>query len=336
MAEEPDQGPSDAVLEEGGGPVKPFLDHLEDLRWTLIRCAVSIVLGMTVCMVAGDKVIALLTWPLRQAQSSVASTNQVVSIHLGTNYLGRVALKDFTAAAPEVTNGVGSVSLVPRMVGTNLVATFEWDSSPFRGPDAMTVALKNYSPIGSLMVAFQVAFYGGLALAFPFILFFVGQYVLPALHLHEKKLVYQVAGIGSFLFMLGVSFCYFVLLQVALMASVQFSVWMGFGADEWRAEDYLSFVCKFLLVMGGSFELPVVILILVKIGLLDYKKLSAFRSYWIVINLVICAVLTPSGDPLTMFIMAAPLHVLYELSVLIAYIWYRRDMKKERGVESGG
>jgi len=200
----------------------------------------------------------------------------------------------------------------------------------------MTVALKNYSPIGSLMVAFQVAFYGGLALAFPFILFFVGQYVLPALHLHEKKLVYQVAGIGSFLFMLGVSFCYFVLLQVALMASVQFSVWMGFGADEWRAEDYLSFVCKFLLVMGGSFELPVVILILVKIGLLDYKKLSAFRSYWIVINLVICAVLTPSGDPLTMFIMAAPLHVLYELSVLIAYIWYRRDLKKESGVELRG
>lgn len=329
MASEPLEGPEETELDEEGGPVKPFLDHLEDLRWTLIRCSVAIVLGMTVCMVAADKVIAFLTWPLKQAQKSAVSTNQVVAIHLGTNFLGRVPLQDFLATNPEATNSVRpkSLNLIPRQVGTNLLVAFDWDTNPFDAPDPMAVALKNYSPIGSLMVAFQVAFYGGLVLAFPFVLVFVGHYVLPALHLNEKKLVYQVAGIGSFLFLLGVAFCYFVLLQVALMASVQFSVWMGFGADEWRAEDYLSFVCKFLLVMGGSFELPVIILILVKIGLLDYKKLSAFRSYWIVINLVICAVLTPSGDPLTMFIMAAPLHVLYEISVLIAYIWYRRDLK---------
>ncbi|MBP8259198.1 MAG: twin-arginine translocase subunit TatC, partial [Verrucomicrobia bacterium] len=98
-----------------------------------------------------------------------------------------------------------------------------------------------------------------------------------------------------------------------------------FEANEWRAEDYISFVTKFMLGMGLSFQLPVVLLTLVKIELLDYQKLSGFRSYWVVINMVLCAVITPSGDPVTMMLMALPLQVLYEVSVFIARIWARQE-----------
>jgi sec-independent protein translocase protein TatC len=149
----------------------------------------------------------------------------------------------------------------------------------------------------------------------------------------EKKWLYQSVGFGSVLFMLGVLFCYFVIMQVALIATVGFSQWMGFGADEWRAEDYISFVCKFMLGMGASFQLPLILLTLVKIGLLDYPKLTKFRSYWVVINLVISAFITPSGDPFTMCVMALPLQVLYELSVFIAWIWYRRDQRAQAEVD---
>jgi sec-independent protein translocase protein TatC len=87
-------------------------------------------------------------------------------------------------------------------------------------------------------------------------------------------------------------------------------------------------MCKFMLGMGVGFELPVVILTLVKIGLLDYGKLAGFRSYAIVGNLVIAAFATPSADPITMFLMALPLQFLYEVSTLIAWYWQWREHKR--------
>jgi len=81
--------------------------------------------------------------------------------------------------------------------------------------------------------------------------------------------------------------------------------------------------------MGLAFELPVVILTIVKIGLLDHVKLRKFRSYWIVLSLIISAFITPSGDPFTMVLFAMPLWVLYEISVVVAWYWHRRDTKRE-------
>ena len=83
-----------------------------------------------------------------------------------------------------------------------------------------------------------------------------------------------------------------------------------------------------MIGMGLAFELPVVILLLVKIGVLDYKKLAKFRMYWVVINLVLASVLTPP-DIITQVLMALPMQLFYELSVFIAWIWYRRDKKRE-------
>src|SRR5436189_34998 len=99
-------------------------------------------------------------------------------------------------------------------------------------------------------------------------------------------------GFGLFLFALGVCFCYFILMPVALAASVLYSNWLGFEANQWRAEEYISFVCKFMLGMGIGFQMPVVLLTLVKIGILSYAGLSKMRRYMIVINLVLCALLT--------------------------------------------
>jgi len=76
--------------------------------------------------------------------------------------------------------------------------------------------------------------------------------------------------------------------------------------------------------------LPIVLLALVKVGLLDYEKLRTFRPYWVVAELVICAFLTPSGDPFTMILMAIPVHLLYEVSTLIAWYWARRERRLEQ------
>src|SRR5690606_35754987 len=122
-------------------------------------------------------------------------------------------------------------------------------------------------------------------------------------------------------------FAYFVIMKITILMTVQFSHWMGMGADEWRADDYVDFVLKMMLAVGLSFQLPVVLLTLVKIGILDYQTLTKNRSYFIVGNMVVCAFVTPSGDPFTMLLLAVPLQVLYEISVFIARVWWRRDQR---------
>jgi sec-independent protein translocase protein TatC len=127
----------------------------------------------------------------------------------------------------------------------------------------------------------------------------------------------------------GVSFCYFVLMPVALMASQMYSQWLGLGAYQWRAEEYISFVCKFMLGMGLGFELPVVILTLVKIDILSYTTLRSIWKYMIVINLVLGALLT-TPEVVTQVLMAGPLYMLYEITVWIAWYWEQPDRAKAR------
>jgi sec-independent protein translocase protein TatC len=180
-------------------------------------------------------------------------------------------------------------------------------------------------------VAFQVAIYGGLLLAAPFVLYFAGSFVFPALKINEKKPIFRALLVGGGLFAVGVSFCYFVLMPVALMASQMYSEWLGLGAFEWRAEEYISFVCKFMLGMGLGFELPVVLLTLVKLGILNYKQLRSMWRYMIVINLILGALLT-TPEVVTQVLMAGPLYLLYEITVWIAWYWEWRD--KRRGLIS--
>src|SRR5204863_3344171 len=101
----------------------------------------------------------------------------------------------------------------------------------------------------------------------------------------------------------------------------------------WRAETYFSFVTKFMLGMGLGFELPVVLLALVKIGILVYQKLKAMRRYMVVINLILGALLT-TPEIFTQVVMAIVLQMLYEVSVWIAWYWERRD--RRRGAAESG
>lgn len=327
MAREPEDHRGESEdYDEGGGPVKSFLEHLEDLRWTLIKSVSTLLVSMLICMIGSNHIVSVLVWPLQHSWMVTTRTNEMTVLHIGTNYLAKIppSLLSFPAAG---TNRVQSASLVPQLVGTNWVLGILPDAEPFLSPDQVPPKIKNYGPLSSVMVMMKLGLWGGLLLAVPLISFFIAQFVLPALHIHEKKLLYQSVGIGSGLFVAGVVFCYFIITGIALNASVQVSEWLGFGADEWRAEDYINFVVKFLLGMGLSFELPVVILLLVKIGLVNYQQLSAFRSYMVVINLVAAAFITPSGDPFTMLLFAAPLQFLYEVSVFIAWLWDRKARK---------
>lgn len=314
--------------DEGGGPVKTFLEHLEDLRWTIVRSVIAIVLGVIVCLSAGNFIIGLIKAPLVRAQKMHQTREPQAVVSFGTNILGRLPLSQFPVTGP-TNEGFVLMRLAPVSLGTNTVLGLVPDTNPpVDATYGMRVDLKTYSPAGGFTIALQIAMFGGLTLSAPFVLFFLGQFILPALHVHEKRFLYRVSGFATGLFFSGVAFCYFVLLPITLSTTAAFSNWLGFGADEWRADEFISFSCWFLLGMGASFELPLVLLTLVKIGILDVKALTRYRAYFYVGILIIAGFVTPDGNPVNMLLMSAPLLLLYEATVVISWFWARADARK--------
>jgi sec-independent protein translocase protein TatC len=316
--------------EAEGGPVKTFLEHLEDFRWVLIKSMVALFLGMIICLIGANHVVRIIKWPLDHAYDYHPNTNQTVVVSFGTNHVGNFQITPEQGKSLNLgTNRVVAVTVEPLTLGTNQVLGWSIDSNPANSATAgkRNIELVNLSPAGGFVVAFQVGLYGGALLASPFIFYFVAGFVFPALKIRERKYVYRGLIVGIGLFLTGVAFCYFLLMPVALAAAQMYSQWLGFGALQWRAEEYISFVCKFMLGMGLGFELPVVILTLVKIGVIDYRMLAKARRYMIVINLILGAVLT-TPEPITQLVMFVPLQLLYEITVWIAWYWDRRERKR--------
>ncbi|MDP6892648.1 MAG: twin-arginine translocase subunit TatC [Verrucomicrobiota bacterium] len=335
---------------EYGGPVKSFLEHMEDLRWVLIRCVAALGIAMVACLAGAPIIVDFLSRPLGEAKQFLTENRkealleerkseilvrlteeQVFRIPVATNLLQEAyQLLNLTNV-----NEPQSFNLKPAVEGGKLQLLLQPDTNTISAADESSKTgpeLKSMSPLSGFLVALQMAFYGGIMVSLPFILYFLGLFVFPALRKKEKKYLMIAVIIGGGLFFCGAAFCYFLLMKIALSTAALFANWMHFGADLWRAEDYIKFVCKFMIGMGIAFELPVVILLLVKIGILDYKKLAKFRMYWVVINLVLASALTPP-DIVTQLLMALPMQIFYELSILIAWIWHRRDKKREELLE---
>ena len=336
--------------EEGfGGPIKPFLDHLEDLRWTVMKVVVAIVVGMLIALIGSPYIVKFLTYPLNSAQQiQQVNSNpdkRMIPIKLGDGVAFHVRESDLKEWVDEgllvkdanQTEVITALRLIPSPGslddnGTKYSMQLHVDTN---GTDRVPweVELKAYGPLKSFFIALKIGLYGGLTLSMPFVIYFLAQFVLPALRINEKKWLFKLSGFGAGLFMLGVVFCYLIIMKVALWASVGFANMLGFGADEWQAEEYISFVCKFMVGMGLAFQMPVILLFLVRVGILDYKKLSDFRMYAVVANLIIAAVITPTGDPFTLSLVAVPLQLLYELSTLIAWFWHKKEAAEKEDEE---
>jgi sec-independent protein translocase protein TatC len=329
MAASPNEPSSDELEEENGGPFKTFLEHLEDFRWLVIKTGAALMVSLIICLYAVPQIVAVLKWPLTQAALVRVKDERKVLVRFDTNIVATLELTTNQFAGLDLgTNWISVVQIEPRTFGTNVFLSVQVEKNPTE-----TTMLKSATdliyldPAAPFFSSMQLAFYGGLLLASPIIFFFVAQFILPALKIREKKYVLRAAITGVGLFLGGIAFCYFFVLARALKFAVWWAVWMGIKVPEWRAETYFSFVTKFLLGMGLGFELPVVLLALVKIGVLDYAKLSAMRRYMIVVNLVLGALLT-TPEPFTQMVMAIVLQLLYELSVLIAWYWERQERKR--------
>lgn len=316
-----------------GGAVKSFLEHLEDLRWMFIKISAAVFLGMTVCLFAVPQIVSILTWPLKRAEHRhlvfmPPDTNTVLHLRLGKTALDPIVLGSNQIGSLNLgTNKHITMQLEPVTVGTNTFLAMRMvseDSAESSGGPQLVYM----GPSAPFMSALHLAFFGGLLLASPFVLYFVGQFVMPALKIKEKKYFLRAFWFGAILFMLGASMAYFVIMPPAIKFAELAASVMGISTQIWQAEEYFGFIVKFMLGMGLGFELPVILLALVKIGVLDYGKLTAMRRYMIVGNLILGALLT-TPEPFTQVIMAIALQALFEVAVWIAWYWEREEKRKQ-------
>ncbi|HZL46199.1 MAG TPA: twin-arginine translocase subunit TatC [Opitutaceae bacterium] len=310
---------------EEGGPRKPFLEHLEDLRKALLRCVAVVFIALVVCLFLDAKLAEILEYPIRRMHL-LDKPRPTMTFVFGSVRLGPydVSRDDFPGLPPgDAPHVVFKVGLAK--IGGDQVPTLTID--PQGDPGVTRIKLRNFNPAEGFMVAFHIAIYGSLVISAPFWLYFLGQFILPALHVRERKFLFIWLGWGVFLFMAGVLLTYFVLLPLALRASIEYSTLLGFDAYEWRAEEYISFTCKFLLGMGLGFQFPLVVLTLVKLGILHYRQLAHFRRHVWVAAFIIGAVLT-TPEVITQVAMAVPLCLLYEICIWLAWFWERKKRRE--------
>jgi sec-independent protein translocase protein TatC len=228
-----------------------FLDHLEDLRWTLFKSVCAFGLACILIGLFLTHFSELLRWPYSFAVS---------------------------------------------------------------GRDLAMSGLINTSILGVFSVIFYLLLGGGFALSLPFMLYFIGQFVAPGLNEREMRLLRPACAGAFLLFLLGATFSFFILVPAALRASIIFNEMLGF-APLWTAASYYGLLTWMVIGVGIAFQFPLVLLILVFLEIVTRAQLIAFRRYSIVLFLCIGAVVTPTTDPVTFILLAAPMSLLYELAI---------------------
>jgi sec-independent protein translocase protein TatC len=175
------------------------------------------------------------------------------------------------------------------------------------------------SAIEPMMVYIKVAIYGGLFVAAPWVLWQLWQFIAPGLYKHEKKVVWPFLFWGTLLFYLGAAFCFLAVMPQA------FPAMLGFASANTLTpmlslSEQLSLVLAMLLGFGIIFEVPVVIAFLAMIGLVNWRFLAKYRRHAIVVNVALAAIITPTGDPFNLALMAVPMIVFYEVGIILARV----------------
>ncbi len=235
---------------------KPFLEHLEDLRWTVVKMAITLVIAMIGCFAGRGLLVRVMQAPLNSVSKDVG---------------------------------------VLRALGIT----------------------------DSITVSFHLAFYAGIVLSFPLLLYFLAEFVLPALSAVEKKFLLPAIGFSFALFLTGVLTCYYWLLPKTILFFFHDTQSLGW-APAWTVQQYYSFVTRFILGFGLAFELPVVVLVLVRIGVIGYAFMARTRPYAVVLIFILATIITPTPDVLTLIAMSLPMVLLYESCIWIAWFMGRR------------
>lgn len=180
----------------------------------------------------------------------------------------------------------------------------------------MELELISFNISGQFVTDMTVSMFGGLILAAPIIIFQLWQFIMPALYEKERSVARKAIFIMTFLFMIGITFSYFFMVPWTLNFLGTYQV-SSMVANQISLSSYISTVTSTILSVGLVFELPVVVYVLAKIGIITPEFLKKNRKYAFVIILILAAIITPP-DVFSQIMVTAPLYGLYEISILVA------------------
>ena len=171
-----------------------------------------------------------------------------------------------------------------------------------------------FRPTEAFSLFMRISLFGGFLIASPVVLYQLWAFVSPGLHRREKRFILPITFVLALLFLTGVAMGYW-----ALERGLDFLLDFGEGQlDATIGGDfYLSFALRFILVFGVAFEFPVFLFTAAAVGIVDHRSLARGRRWAAVIIVVVGAVVTPSGDPLTLLLLSVPLYIFYEATIWI-------------------
>lgn len=178
------------------------------------------------------------------------------------------------------------------------------------------VSLQNLKPFGQIFLYFQIALITGLIISIPNVFYQFWKFISPALRKNERKYILAIVIFTTICFLAGIAFAYFVMLPLALSFAVQFGTQTI--KNEFAVDEYMSIIISVMLAAGLVFELPMLSFFLSKLGILKPSFMRKYRKHSIVIIMIAAAILTPGTDPVSQVILAVPLVLLYEISILVS------------------
>lgn len=187
------------------------------------------------------------------------------------------------------------------------------------------------SVISPFMVPLKILLMAAFLLALPVLLYQLWAFVAPGLYNHEKKLVLPLVISSTMLFLTGVAFCYFFVFGKVFAFIQSFAPKSITAAPD--IEAYLSFVLTMFLAFGLSFEVPIVVIVLARLGIVSIEKLKAFRGYFVVLAFVIAAIVTPP-DVVSQLALAIPMCLLYEVGIIAARVFIRHTKAPEQASDA--
>ncbi len=302
--------------------------HLAELRKRLGLAVLSVFIGFIIAFTFHEAILAWITAPLDHALSEVKQSithKSMTQWHIDVNgtqgsatdkvdesdeggVLAAQSLSNALSQAAQSAQGELSASLAKAAKAAHDLA------ASLKASEVFNPQVTTHQVAGTFFVALKVSFFAGLLMAMPFILYQLWLFVAPGLYSHEKKMVLPFVIGGSVMFLVGVLFAYYVVTPFGFQFLITFGSFLYTPLI--NIEDYVGFFTKIMMGFGIAFELPVFAYFLALLGLVTDRTLKDFFKYAVVIIFVLAALLTPP-DILTQLLMAAPLIILYGVSILI-------------------
>ncbi|MBJ7521284.1 MAG: twin-arginine translocase subunit TatC [Solirubrobacteraceae bacterium] len=330
-----------------------LVDHLDELRSRLIICVIGLGICFGICFWQSDRVLEIVNKPIETTQrldgnggtadplEQTARFQRELGQQLRslTPTLGSAAAVTATAAANEDLSAAERRQLLA--LSRELVEAEKQTAQAARAtPTNLARKPVTLGVAEPFTATISLSFYAGLLLALPLILYQLFSFLLPAFTPRERTIAVPLMFMGPVLFILGVLFAYFIVLQRAV------DFLQNFNDDNFdilvQAKDYYRFSVMFMAAIGLMFQIPLVVLAITQLGIMTPQQLRKNRGYVLLAVAVLAAVATPTPDPVTMLLSMAPLVVLFELSILLA-AWLIRirppdaddDLEPDDDAESG-